>query len=98
MRTLVILAIILGIVFLFFVAKAEKSLTIMGNEVVPAGLINAPRVLLDKIGNLINLEPNSTNNIISGAKNLISNTIDKISEAIKTPIKEKINSILCPQN
>lgn len=110
MKTLIIVAIILGIAFLFFVAKAEKSLTITGNEVVPAGIINVPKAFLDKVnemsfkisnggenGKLINLEPISTDNIISGVKDFISGTINKITETIKAPIEDKVNSLLCPQ-
>jgi len=113
MKTLIIIAVILGIMFLFFIAKAERSLVITGNEAIPAGITGIPKALLDKvneirskisdnvgngeIGKLINLEPNSTSGIIAGAKNLISGTIDKITETIKTPIEDKINDILCPQ-
>ncbi len=113
MKTLTIIAIILGVAFLFFVAKAEKSFIIDGNEAIPAGLTGMPKALLDKaneiksklldsgkngeIGNLINLEPISTNNIVADAKNFISGTIDKITETIKNPIEDKINEVLCPQ-
>ena len=113
MKTLTIIAVILGIAFLFFVARAEKFFVINGNEVIPAGITNVPKMLLDKvnemrfkisdsagnggIGNLVNLEPISTNNIVLGAKDFISGTINKITEIIKTPIEDKINDILCPQ-
>jgi len=112
MKTLTILAVILGIAFLFFVAKAEKSFVIDGNGAIPAGITGISKTLLDKvndemksilwnnggIGNLINLEPNSTSgDIITGAKNFISDAVDKVTEIIKTPIEDKVNSILCPQ-
>ncbi|MBU2082110.1 hypothetical protein KKH14_01655 [Patescibacteria group bacterium] len=111
MKALTIVAIILGVAFIFFVAKAERSLVITaGDEVVPAGLINVPKALLDKvgemgfkisnsgeIGNLVNLEPISTDNIVAGTKEFISSTIDKIKETIKAPIEDKINDFLCPQ-
>ena len=116
MKTLTIIAIILGVAFLFFVAKAERSLIITGNEVIPAGLTDVPKVFLDKvselkskllgstgildnggeIGNMVT-GPIFTNNIIAGAKDLISKTIGKIIETIKTPIEDKVNEILCPQ-
>ena len=113
MKTLIIVAIILGVAFLFFVARAEKSFIINGNEAIPAGLTNITKAFLNKvnemgfkisdsvgnggIGNLVNLEPISTNNIITGAKDFISGTIDKITETIKAPIEDKINDFLCPQ-
>ena len=114
MKALTIVAIILGVAFIFFVAKAERSLVITaGDEVVPAGLVNIPKALLDKvgemgfkisdsvgnggIGNLVNLEPISTDNIVAGTKEFISSTIDKIKETIKAPIEDKVNEVLCPQ-
>ncbi|MFH1392865.1 MAG: hypothetical protein ABIG73_00575 [Patescibacteria group bacterium] len=110
MKTLIIVAIILGIAFLFFVAKAEKSLIITGNEVMPAGLTDVPKMLLDKIGgisskisgngkieDLVNLESISAGNVVSGVKDFISGTINKITETIKAPIEDKVNEILCPQ-
>ena len=113
MKTLTIVAVILGIAFLFFIARAEKSFVINGNEVTPAGITNVPKMLLDKInetgfkisdnignggiGDLISLEPISTNNIVAGVKDFISGAIDKITETIKTPIEDKVNNILCPQ-
>ena len=110
MKTLIIVAIILGVAFIFFVARAEKSFIINGNEVIPASLTNIPKMLLNKAGeiksrildnggtgNLINLEPNSTGNIISEAKDFISGAINKITATIKAPIEDKISEILCPQ-
>ncbi|MFH1990368.1 MAG: hypothetical protein ABIJ19_00740 [Patescibacteria group bacterium] len=111
MKALTIVAIILGVAFIFFVAKAERSLVITaGDEVVPAGLVNIPKALLDKvnemgfkisnsgeIGNLVNLEPISTDIIVAGTKEFISSTIDKIKETIKAPIEDKVNEVLCPQ-
>jgi hypothetical protein len=113
MKTLVILAVILGILFLYFVVKAEKSLVIKGNEVAPRG-IDIPKVILDKVKELksqvankspqilgSNLKSDSgpafIDNIISDAKNLVSKTVDKISDSIKSPIENKINEVLCPQ-
>lgn len=110
MKTLTILAIILGITFLFFVARAEKSFIINGNEAIPAGITNIPKIVLNKAseikskildnggtGNLINLKPISTDNIVAGAKDFISGTINKITETIKTPIEDKVSDIFCPQ-
>ena len=110
MKTLLILAVILGILFLYFIVKAEKSFVIKGNEVVPGG-INIPKLILDKIGggikpqilgnDAINNAVGSSglgfiNNITTDAKDFVSKTIDKINESIKSPIENKINEILCP--
>jgi len=113
MKTLIILAVILGILFVYFVVKAEKSFVIEGNEVVPRG-IDIPKVILDKarevksqiannksaqiLGNDIISDsgPGFINNITTDVKDLISKTIDKVSESIKSPIENKINEVLCP--
>ena len=113
MKTLVILAVILGILFLYFIVKAEKSFVIKGNEVVPLG-INIPKLILDKVGEIKSQIANNKNiqvlgndaisdsgrgfinNIITDAKVLVSKTVDKISESVKSPIENKINEVLCP--
>ncbi len=113
MKTLAILAVILGILFLYFIVKAEKSFVIKGNEVVPSG-IDIPKLILDKakeiksqIANNKNIQVLGNdvvndsglgfiNNITTDAKDLISKTVDKISESIKSPIENKINEVLCP--
>ncbi len=109
MKTLVILAVILGILFLYFIVKAEKSFVIKGNEVVPSG-IDIPKLILDKIGGIKPQVLNNDvignavsdsgqgfiNNITTDAKDFVSKTVDKISESIKNPIENKINEVLCP--
>jgi len=109
MRTLAILAVILGILFLYFIVKAEKSFVIKGNEVIPGG-IDIPKLILDKvrgikpqvlnndvIGNAVSDSGRGfINNITTDAKDLISKTVDKINESIKSPIENKINEFLCP--
>ncbi len=109
MKTLAILAVILGILFLYFIVKAEKSFIIKGNEVVPGG-IDIPKLILDKIGGIkpqilgndaINNAVGGSghgfiNNITTDVKDLISKTVDKISESVKSPIENKINEFLCP--
>lgn len=103
MKTLLIWAVILGILFLYFIVKTEKSLVIKGNEVVPLG-INIPKLILDKANQILSNDIISDsgqgfiNNIITNAKGLVSKTVDKISESIKSPIKNKVNEFLCPQN
>jgi len=112
MKTLVILAVILGILFLYFVVKAEKSFVIKGSELVPGG-INIPKLILDKIkgikpqvlnnvnndviGNVVSDSGRGfINNITTDVKDLVSKTIDTISESVKSPIENKINEFLCP--
>mgnify|MGYP001613645599 CR=1 FL=1 len=114
MKTLLILAVVLGVLFLYFIVKAEKSLVIKGNEVVPLG-INIPKLILDKvkeiksqvadnknaetlISDIINDSgPAFVNKIKTDAGNLISKTVDKISELIKSPIENKVNELVCPK-
>jgi len=105
MKTLTILAVILGILFLYFIVKAEKSLVIKGSEVMPGG-IDIPKLVLDKIGGIKpQILGNEVigdsgrgfiSNIVTGAKDLVSKTIDKISESVKSPVENKINEFLCP--
>ncbi len=106
MKTLLILAVILGILFLYFIVKTEKSFVIKGNEVVPSG-IDIPKLILDKVkgikpqilGNEVvgGSGQGFINNITTDAKDLISKTIDKISESIKSSVENKINEVICPQ-
>ena len=107
MKTLIILAVILGILFLYFVVKAEKSFVIKGNEVVPSG-IDIPKLILDKVkgiksqilGNEVIGDSGPgrgfINNITTDVKDLGSKTVDKVSESIKSPIENKIQEIICP--
>ena len=107
MKTLIILAVILGILFFYFVVKAEKSFVIKGNEVVPSG-IDIPKLILDKVkgiksqilGNEVIGDSGPgrgfINNITTDVKDLVSKTVDKVSESIKSPIENKIQEIICP--
>ena len=113
MKTLAILAVILGILFLYFIVKAEKSFVIKGNEVVPLG-INIPKLILNKAKEIKSKIDNNKkiqildndvisdsgrgfiNNVTTDAKDFVSKTVDKISESVKSPIKNKINEFLCP--
>jgi len=108
MKTLIILAVILGILFLYFVVKAEKSFVIKGNDEVVLGGINIPKLILDKIGGIKSqILGNEVigdsgpgrgfiNNITTDVKDLVSKTINKVSESIKSPIENKIQEIICP--
>ena len=51
MKTLVILFIVLGIVFLYFIASAEKSLIIKNDEVTLKG-VNIPKLIINKAGEI----------------------------------------------
>ena len=113
MKTLAILVVILGILFLYFVVKAEKSFVIKGGESVPGG-IDIPKLILDKAREIKSQIVNNKNtqilssdiinnpergfisNITNDAKDLVSKTIDKVSESIKSPIENKINEFFCP--
>ena len=115
MKTLAILAVILGVLFLYFIVKAEKSFVIKGNEVVPSG-IDIPKLILDKakeiqfqVTNNKNAQilgsdiisdsgPTFIDKIKTNADDLISKTVDKMSESIKSPIENKINEVFCPTN
>ena len=105
MKTLTILAVILGVLFLYFIVKAEKSFVIKGNEVVPIG-IDIPKLILDQAKEIKSQVINNKNidsgqgfisSIITDAKGLVSKTVDKISESIKSPIENKVNEFLCPK-
>lgn len=98
MKTLAVLAVILGVLFLCFIVKAEKSFVIKGNEVVPSGidipkLINTHMLSSDIISDS---GPVFINKIKTDVEKLVSKTVDKISESIKSPIENKINEVLCP--
>ena len=107
MKTLIILAVILGILFFYFVVKAEKSFVIKGNEVVLGG-VDIPKLILDKVkgiksqilGNEVIGDSGPgrgfINNITTDVKDLVSKTINKVSESIKSPIENKIQEIICP--
>ena len=107
MKTLIILAVILGILFFYFVVKAEKSFVIKGNEVVLGG-VDIPKLILDKVkgiksqilGNEVIGDSGPgrgfINNITTDVKDLVSKTVDKVSESIKSPIENKIQEIICP--
>jgi len=112
MKILIILAVILGVLFLYFAVNAEKAF-IVKNDEVSLGGIDVPKTLLNAvqgIGSRIaggnfklpgdnaigNLLPGFSNNIVSDSKDFISNATDKIGEAITKPIENKIQEIICP--
>ena len=102
MKTLAILAVILGILFLYFIVKTEKSFVIKGNEVVPGG-IDIPKLILDKAAQVLGNDviggsgQGFINKIKTNAEDLVSKTVDKISKSIKSPIENKINEVICPK-
>lgn len=110
MKTLMILLVILGVIFLYFVINAEKSITIGKNgEIIPVG-IDIPRFIFNKaketLPKLINSgdvqipEPDSIKNIAENVKykikDLTIQALNKITDSIKAPIENKINEVLCP--
>ena len=108
MKTLVILFIVLGIVFLYFVAGAEKSLIIKNDEVSPNGII-IPELITNKIqeikskggviGGNFGSPSGFMNDAINGVKDLASKAVNNIGDMIKSPIspiQNKIQEIICP--
>ncbi len=116
MKTLIIFAVILGILFLYFVARSETSLIVKGGDEVRPGGIDISKLVLDKV-NEMNFQvlndknaqmlgegiindslPSLINKIKNDAGDLVSKAINKVSEAVRNPIEEKVNEILCPKN
>ncbi len=104
MKTLIVLFIVLGIVFLYFVAGAEKSLIIKNDEVTPNS-IAIPELIANKIkeikskGGVIggSLESSGLiNNAVNSIKSFVSETVNKAEDLIKNPIENKIQEIVCP--
>lgn len=77
MRTLMILGTILGVLSVYFIIDAEKSLIIKGNEVVPAGtdipnlILNKAREIMPQLG-------------IDNAKDFSNQATDIVKPIIKT--------------
>ncbi len=116
MKTLIIFAVILGILFIYFVARSETSLIVKGGDEVKPGGIDIPKLILGKVkemdfqvlndknaqmlgeGIINDLLPSLINKIKNDAGDLVSKAINKVSEAVRNPIEEKVNEILCPKN
>lgn len=90
MKTLLITAVILAILFFYFVANFEKTLTVKG-EIAPAG-IDVARFILDKAGEIKSRIVNLTNaeNVGSGA---VSEFFDKIKNTAEDLVAKTVNII-----
>ena len=109
MKTLIVSFIILGILFLYFIAGAERSLIIKNDEVMPKG-INIPEFLTNKVkelgltGGLVDSNLTGGNlgstgfvgNAVNSVKDLTSKAVNNIGDMIKSPIQNKIQEIICP--
>ncbi len=94
MKTLVILAIILAIFSAYFVLNTEKSLSIRNaNGVMPAGIDIAKSILNQANGIL---HSGLAGGITSKIGEVKDKVLDEAINLIKTPIKNKVQELLCP--
>ena len=112
MKTLIIIGIILVVLFLYFVVNADRSVLVKGSDVLPAGTDVAGFILNKakdfnsqiKTGSIVDLSyPVITDKIKSvvekikdEANKLIPTVLDKTTDLIKNPIKNKIIETFCP--
>jgi len=95
-KTLAILAVILGILFLYFIVRAEKSFVIKGNEVVPGG-IDIPKLILDKAREIKSQATDNksaqmlSSDIISGSGPVFIDKIRTDAGDLFSKIVDKIN-------
>ncbi|MBI5079567.1 hypothetical protein HZB06_02800 [Candidatus Wolfebacteria bacterium] len=91
MKTLLILAVILGVLFFYFVAKSERTLITKGNELIPGG-VNIPKLIFDKAGEIKSRIVNLTNaeNVGSGA---VSEFFDKIKNTAEDLVTKTVNTM-----
>lgn len=107
MKTLIILLIISGILFAYFVVNADKSIFVRGGEVTPIGT-DIPKLILNKVKKVL---PNLINNnskqsaggiigsVQPGIDGMIKLGVDAIKNqvnSVKDLIENKINETLCP--
>src|SRR3989344_3780112 len=107
MKTLIIFFVLLGIVFFYFVANTEKSVTLMNDEVTPVGGRKLSETISGAISGLRTVNDSGSetgagaapivNQVINKTKELAGKAIDKAENLIKNPIENKINEIFCPQ-
>ncbi|GEM_PF-2890582 len=96
MKTLVIVAVILAVLSLYFIVNADKSILVKGSEVLPAGT-DIAKFILKKAKDLISqtgtgnvLKSSSGNNIIDASLPVIT---DKIKTGVET-IKSEANNLI----
>lgn len=106
MKTLVILAIILGILAMYFVFNTEKSISLKGGgNAIPAGVDIAKFILSQALNQSETIKPKINDILQSGLTGEIKSKIGEIKDTIldeavgliKRPIENKINEAFCPQ-
>ena len=112
MKTLIVIAVILVVLSLYFVVNADRSIFVKGSEVLPIGT-DVARFILNKTKDFISRTntgtgidasyPSITNKIKAGiekikveANMLIPKVLDKTTNLIKNPIENKIIETVCP--
>lgn len=96
MKTLIILLIISGIIFLYFVVNAEKSILVKGSEVMPIGT-DIPRFILSKARGLVSvfigngIKNSSDDNLINNFQPKISNIVQTVAEKFKNKVEDLIS-------
>lgn len=110
MKTLVILAIILGVFAAYFVFNTEKSISIKGGgNAIPAG-VDIAKFILNKTLDLSDLTKSETikpkindmlrselaGEIKSKAGEIKDKILDEAVGLVKNPIKNKISETFCP--
>lgn len=111
MKLLVVIGIILGILFFYFVANTDKTFSVSGAN-IPQLISDIPKWISDKVSGVIKggLNPETLANEITGGagqglitnivdktKNFISDAAGKAGELIKAPIQDKISEYFCGQ-
>ena len=89
MKTLIIIAVILVVLTLYFVVNADKSIILKGSEVLPAGtditgfILNKAKNLISQTGTGNILKSSSGNNIVDSSYPAITDKIEAGIEKIK---------------
>lgn len=106
MKTLVILAIILGIFAAYFVFNAEKSISVKGGgNAVPIGVDIAKFIFNEALNQSGTIKPKINDILQSGLTGEIKSKIGEIKDKIlneavdliKKPIENKISETFCPE-
>jgi len=96
MKTLIIFAVILGILFIYFVARSETSLIVKGGDEVKPGGIDIPKLVLDKANEMNFQVLNDKSAQILGSDTISSSVpllIDKIKNDAGDLVSKAINKV-----
>lgn len=86
MKTLLaVFAVILGIIFLYFVVNAEKSILVNGSEVTPTGT-DIPKLILNKAKELATFFTGGE--VKNSADSAVNTFQPKITDLIQTGVEE----------